>query len=367
MTKAKFGIVIAVAVVCSLAFAAPALAWTHGNFSATTDACAGCHVAHAAQAPKLLKTGPTQTQFCFMCHGDGSVSAPYDVKDGFTSINRGTDKVASTAGGFVRQWVSGAVYNDVTSRHNVWGLVGETGYTINEATKQLAIPGGVNAFTGDGFVCGSCHDPHDGGTTPTSGYITGSATSPNPRLLRRAITVQDGTYNDLYVSFKFSSVGTFTYGDPPVDSEVYKVDEYVSGSTRWCGSCHNKFMAPTNSGHQKYYDMYRHAFGVQLDPSYGYVRSGTYRLPADTTFAGTPLELGADKTEGTADDVLACLTCHRAHSTTAQAAGWASNWPRSEGGTSSTSALLRMDNRGVCFNCHVVTENGTVQYNLPTP
>ncbi|MEW6771334.1 MAG: cytochrome c3 family protein [Bacillota bacterium] len=356
MSRAKLYLILAVALVVSLAFAAPAFAWTHGQFSATTDACAGCHVAHAAQAPKLLKTGPTQTQFCFMCHGDGGTSAPYDVKIGITTV--GAVTYASTAGGFVYQ--NNDLNTPVTSRHNVWGLVGETGYTIDPGTKQFFVPGSTEEFTGDGFVCASCHDPHDGGTVPDgSGYITGAADSPNPRLLRRTITVGNVTYSDLYVSFGMSTVGTFTYNS--VDSGVYKVTEYASGSTNWCGACHFKFNVGTDSGHTAdAWGMYRHAFGVELAESYGYVRTGTYRLPPDTTFAGTPLETKGTPAD-TSDDVLACLTCHRAHSTTVAAAGWASSWPRSEGGTSTTSALLRMDNRGVCYNCH-----DAAQYNLPT-
>jgi hypothetical protein len=49
---------------------------------------------------------------------------------------------------------------------------------------------------------------------------------------------------------------------------------------------------------------------------------------------------------------VACLTCHRAHSTTVAVTGWASNWPTDSGGTRNTSALLRMANRGTCYNCH---------------
>ena len=353
MSKARLYLVLAVALVTSLAFAAPAFAWTHGQFSATTDACAGCHVAHAAQAPKLLKTGPTQTQFCFMCHGDGGVSAPYDVKDGRTVAG---SAYPSTAGGFVRQW-NGTTYVDVTSRHNVWGLVGESGYNINPGQKQFFVPGSPYQFgaSTSGFVCGSCHNPHDGGTTPdpATGLVTGSSSTPNPRLLRRSITVGSATYSNLFVSFRFETVGTFTYGNPPVASGVYKVVEYKSGSTDWCGACHIKFNTRENSGHTAdAWGMYRHAFNVDLYS--GSVRNPN--APTDSSFSGTPLETPTNGTIGK----IACLSCHRAHSTTATVAGWASSWPRSEGGTSSTSALLRMNNRGVCYNCH-----GAAQYNLP--
>jgi len=369
MSKAKLLLILAAVLVCSLAFAAPALAWTHGQFSATTDACAGCHVAHAAQAPKLLKAGPTQTTFCFLCHGDGCVSAPYDVEDGYTKPTVGFAAYASTAGGFVNQFVDadsdGVVdageLTAIKSRHTVEGYLGDTttAGAWNGSSTLTAIPGSPYEVTGTAFRCGSCHDPHDGGRVPDgTNIIGGSASSANPRLLRRSITISGATYSDLYVGFKFwSTVGTFTYGSPSVDSGVYRVTEYVYGSTNYCGACHNIFDVGTDSGHTLTYGMYRHAFDVELTTDY--VTSPND--PSDTTLNGTPLEKGAS---GTLKRV-ACLTCHRAHSTTASAAGWASSWPRDSvydsGGTSSTSALLRMDNRGVCFNCH-----GAAVYNKPT-
>lgn len=349
MSKAKFYFSIAAAYLCALFFAAPAFAWTHGQFSATTDACAGCHVAHAAQAPKLLKTGPTQTQFCYLCHGDGAASAPYDIKDGKTSD--GTNTYPSTAGGFERWW-DGSQYKTVTSRHNIWGLVGESGSVIDETYKVYQIPGGTgtNQIGGSGFVCGSCHDPHDGGKVPDgSGYITGSSTSANPRLLRRSITVIDSAYTDLYVSLKMSTVGTFTYQG--VSSGVYRVIEYKSGSTRWCGACHNRFKTSNRdsslgSGHANYYfGMWRHPMDGHVVPPPGFDGS------IDT---GTPLEKPGSVYH------VSCFTCHRAHGSPAAKTGWASSWPRDVdlGGTSTTSALLRMDNRGTCYNCH-----GAGQYN----
>jgi len=355
--------------VCSLAFAAPALAWTHGQFSATTDACAGCHVAHAAQAPKLLKAGPLQTTFCFLCHGDGCVSAPYDVEDGYTSVSGVA--YPSTGSGFVNQFVDadsdGVVdageLTAIRSRHTVEGYLADSssGAGAWDGSSTLtAIPGSPNTITGGNFRCSSCHDPHDGGRVPDgSNIIGGSASNANPRLLRRSITVSGETYTGLYVGFKYSStVGTFTYGSPSVDSGVYRVTEYVYGSTDYCGACHDRFKAPTDSGHGSgYAGMYRHAFGITLTEG-TYIKAGTHRTPPNVTFNGTPLEIGAS---GTLERV-ACLTCHRAHSTTATAQGWASSWPRDTypGGTIGTSALLRMDSRGVCYNCH-----GAAQYNVP--
>jgi predicted CXXCH cytochrome family protein len=348
-----------VALLACLLLPSAAFAWTHGNFSANTDACAGCHVAHAAAAPNLLKAGPTQTHFCFLCHGNGATSAPYDVEDGYTTVGSGVYQ--STAGGFVRQFVDAdsdyiidnGELKAVTSRHNVWGFVygDETGGVTDTTDKYYRIPGGSNQFgtnnySSGGFVCASCHDPHDGGTTPTSGYITGSATSPNPRLLRRSITVQDATYTNLYVSFGVATVGTFTYGTPSVDSGVYRVTEYKSGSTNWCGACHNKFRETVVDGHaSNLFGMYRH-------PTKAHIITN----PKNTSIiSGTPPE--GVGTPGFAKGFVACLSCHRAHSTVATIQGWATAWPRDAadpagGAQGTTSALLRMNNRGICWNCH---------------
>ncbi|TDA67752.1 MAG: hypothetical protein D9V47_09555 [Clostridia bacterium] len=324
MGKIKLLLVVALAAVFVLALAAPAMATTHGNYSTTTDACAGCHVAHAAQAPKLLKVGPTQTEFCYLCHGQGTTAAPYDIQYGLTSGD--PTNVNSTAGGFEKLGGSGGA--TVTSRHTVWGYDadanGAAGSWSGEATKTLTVPGGTQNLTGNGLVCGSCHNPHAGGTG-----------APNPRLLRTTIL---GSSN-LTVEFTLEPTGV---------TDGYQVTEYVSGSTAWCGACHDKFDKPDNSGHEltEGDTMYRHAMDM----------AATLPGGADGTIAsGTPLE-----THSTDPDKVACLTCHRAHGTTATVSGYALSWPRDNGGTGTTSALLRMQNRGVCYNCH-----GAAEYNKP--
>jgi predicted CXXCH cytochrome family protein len=342
--------------VCALAFAAPAFAWTHGQFSTTTDACAGCHVAHAAQMPNLLKQGPTQTHFCFMCHGDGGTSAPYDVKDGITVA--GSTYRPSTAGGFVRQWVddgdnvleAGELKN-VTSRHNVWGFVyGEENTAVADTTdKYFWIPGGSSQLTGDGFVCTSCHDPHAGGV------YDGNA---NPRLLR----------NFVHVGFQLATIGEFIYSAEP--SAVYQVIRYRAplpygdtGISEWCGACHNKFQ--TDDGDNKavepaepplYFGMWRHPIDAHVAPPV----SGGQIIMDPSIATGTPLVYRGYNVVYS----VGCLTCHRAHSTTVAKTGWATTWPRDAADPATgkvlgdTTALLRMDSRGICYNCH-----GAGQYN----
>jgi predicted CXXCH cytochrome family protein len=350
------------AIIYTLCFAAPAFAWTHGQFNATTDACAGCHIAHAAPFPKLLKSGPTQTEFCYLCHADGGISAPYDIRDGKTVA--GGEACTSTGGGFERLWDGPGTsdYRTVTSRHTVGGYLpdsrNQAGAWSGPGATQLVIPGGTDTLTGNGLVCGSCHDPHAGGKTPgsvswtppgSSGpYVVSNAVSGNPRLLRTAILGK--TVDEMI--FTAETVGTFTYLG--VGSGVYRVTDYIFGSSDWCGACHDKFDTGTAGdriaaeGHApRFLEMWRHPVDVHAQPPSG---AGLGDVSVDT---GTPLELWTSGWAGLPDKV-ACLTCHRAHGATAVMDGWAGNWPRDSdmGGTGDTSALLRMDSRGICYNCH---------------
>ncbi|MFQ5382147.1 MAG: cytochrome c3 family protein, partial [Dehalococcoidia bacterium] len=65
----------------------------HGGYSTTTDACAACHRAHTATAPRLL-TGSAHL-LCLTCH-DGT-GADTDVVDG---LDVGTPGQGLHAGGF---------------------------------------------------------------------------------------------------------------------------------------------------------------------------------------------------------------------------------------------------------------------------
>jgi predicted CXXCH cytochrome family protein len=322
-----------------------ATGWVHGNYSASTDGCAGCHVAHAATLPKLLKSGATQTHFCYLCHGSGGPGAPYDAEMG--QIMLGTP-VNSTAGGFEK--TGGSSGTVITSRHKVWGYA--TNAALNEdpldTASRTTIPGGTGTLT-TGLACGSCHDPHAGGPlTLAAADVNGNQDMTggrNPRLLRKSLLGTSG----LDVTFQVYNRGNWA-GDPGnTEMVIYEVTGYISGSSAWCSGCHNKFNKIATSGRvlTNGDSMYRHAMNVAADLE----TTLDGRNYANLKTAGTPLE-AADATTSGAGNV-ACLTCHRAHSTTATAAGWAATWTSEGGlGTGAGSALLRMDNRGVCWSCH---------------
>lgn len=262
----------------------------HGGYTSNTDACAGCHVAHAALGSKLL-TRSNQTDFCYTCHGDNASGSSLNTQSG---INENYVDLAgvpigtpTTGGGF------GVAF---TSIHNLG--------------NSNAIPGGGVGITG-GLQCGSCHNPH------------GNA---NTRMLKTDV---NGSTTALTVAMTFNTDGK------------NQIASYTSGTAAWCAACHNKFNKAAGSGSTLAIGetMYRHAMGVSLT------------TPLTTTQAdvltGTPLE----------SNKVVCITCHRAHGTKAIATGNAATWHRDSDGTAITntgagSALLRMDNRGVCYNCH---------------
>lgn len=309
----------------ALMLATPAFAdWparTHGGFDAATEGCAGCHTTHSGSAAKLLRYGTDTTTFCEYCHNDNT-RTPYNTNTGKSQQKTDNVWVDSPAGGF------GTFMGiTVTSEHVLGGTI---------------VPGGDTNLTG-AFTCGSCHDPHAGAATVDAGN----------RLLKANPGPTAGATPSIII-----------------DSATMVTTNYRSGFSGWCGSCHNMLNAGTDSGHTAYNtaatgntNKFRHAMGVTLTAGTT-VRTGT----ADLTFnkdllTGTPLEVGADNTAGTADDTLGCITCHRAHGTKAAAPTSYSSYTsvKNDAGVGG-SVLLRMDKRGVCFNCHQAATK-----NLPTP
>lgn len=360
-----------------MVIAAPGLAangpeWTHGNYTNNTNACAICHVTHSAPYAQLLNNGPTKTHFCYVCHGQGAPGAPYDIQLGRTmaydSINNRTVWYPSTAGGFEGQLtpdpgvaysVYGASYDPVTSRHNVSGYSGDTGaISFSSVQGDVFIPGSIKTLTENGLECTSCHDPHAGGPYPN--YAV------NARLLRSALLVDDTVYGDLYMEIRYEWLGTsavnqFAYrvtAYDNIDTYSFRRDLYNSsrrydtGSNNWCGACHGKFDVRTPSGRMPdLWRKYRHAMGIPAPASFIWGEG--------TPDKGMPMEVVRISDSGATIRKIACLTCHRAHSTTAAMDGVV-DWPRSEGGAGTTSALLRMKKRDVCYNCHgAATRNST--------
>ncbi|MHB9145299.1 MAG: cytochrome c3 family protein [Symbiobacteriia bacterium] len=280
----------------------------HGSYTQDTDQCAGCHSTHSALGAKLLRE-TTVDATCKTCHnGTGS---KYNVADGTVLVpngSGGTVAKSTAAGPFGAQ--DGYTYSGakpVTGEHQVGVKV------INQA------PGGNYQGTGPGWTdvltCGSCHDPH--------------GSSHNYRLLR-------GSLLDSAVIQVTAFAGTVVGGD--------ETARYQSGMNTFCAACHKDFNVGQGSGSTaptKTYSTtvgsYRHAVGV---------------APASK---GLTTSFPLEGTAGNNTDLLFCLTCHRAHGTTASGASQSAydqNGDSVVNPLDQTTALKRADNMTVCEDCH---------------
>jgi predicted CXXCH cytochrome family protein len=275
-----------------------------GTFTATTDACAGCHRAHTGTAAKLLKS-TTQYALCTSCH-DGT-SADTKVTTGvYLGTSQGVQNAGLRGGGFEQAYMdtsaSGNVTSgNITSKHTVgasaataWG----SGTTGNGETVALE--------------CGNCHNPHG---------------NSNYRILRPKPTSLSGwsSLTAVNITAGLSDNYTITY-----DANNYRdLSAYSANVTNkmaeWCGQCHTRYKASPGSGST---DSGSSPFN--------------YRHHTDT--------LSGE-----------CLACHVAHGTSASMSGNAAGptWP--DGSANATwqtgtegqySRLLTVDNRGVCLQCH---------------
>lgn len=371
----KLIILFGLCLVFSLLLGSAALAmqapYTHGDFASNSKGCGDCHITHSADVAKLLRSGSygsTQTSFCLGCHGSLS---PFNVQYGMvmkqSNENTGAATLAarfpwgapdpavanmSLAGGFEYSGnfaIGSSAFDvslDATSVHNVRGIgaISIPNVTTYDYVYGNTIPGGTQSLD---FECGSCHDPHAGGA-----YQDNQADK-NPRLLKESILGR----NNMRVMME-------------IDQAQNLPTKYTSGINNWCGACHDIFDtsaqganvgAPEDQVRTGYYKIggrtkYMHLFGIDV---YDTNKHGYATNPFTIEWLALQNNASSQQKE------IMCLTCHRAHGSSAS---WSNTWDRytsyndyDGSGTTATgqgSALLRLPERDVCYGCH-----GAAQYN----
>ncbi|MCF6278133.1 MAG: hypothetical protein L3J16_05205 [Anaerolineales bacterium] len=308
MKKTLFIVVLVAALALAFAGVASANGGPHGGYTATTDACAGCHRAHTATGPNLLVASSTYN-LCITCHGAAGSGANTNVDDGQYLSTRDDalfngdvgasntpDNAYLLGGGFVNQ--GGAV---VTSTHAADGTL--------SAAWGNGVARGITANLTSALTCASCHDPH------------GSA---NYRIIKATV---NGT----------------AVAAAPVDegaAKDYDTEQWGTGQSTICAACHSDYHQ-TNPGQGSILAgaTYTHRIGM----SYAY---GSNANPEGgwTDSLGTTVSLPLAET-GT-NNTVECQTCHLPHGTSASMTA-AADGPNQAG-----SNLLRLDNRGVCEACH---------------
>ncbi|RMF47394.1 MAG: hypothetical protein D6755_05160, partial [Anaerolineae bacterium] len=292
----------------------------HGVYAADTDACAGCHRSHTASNPTLLVAAGSA--LCYTCHGSTATGADTNVADGVYLARdavtenpaEGVPGRALKGGGFVNVLMDSdqdgtAVSRPVTSAH-------DNDHTI--AWGNGAIGSGPGAsMTID---CLSCHDPHGNGNYRSLKPIPAGSGAPAP------------------VSVTDEAPKTYSLASASNDYLGENYGSRTAELTSWCTQCHTRYYATSGSGHVS-----------SGDPIY------TYRH---------------------ATDIVPCVRCHVAHGTAADMVDPAGvNVLYPDGSAASTdagrSSLLRLDDRRVCYGCHVNADGSvsggscTVCHNQP--
>lgn len=303
----------------------------HGAYTATTGACASCHRTHRASATNILSA--SDTAFCLTCHGTGATGADTNVSDGvYEGTAYGTQGAGLNGGGFsyAKQdtSLSGlASSGPVTSIHSVQGTVSYT------STATMWGAGSINSGAGYAYDlhCVSCHDPHGGS---------------NYRLIR-------STVNGVAVTVSQTDETSKSYTSPT----YFK----APGAGQWeisslCGACHTRYDSTAGgSGDNSSGDnifTYRHRIDA---PSGSSVNGIYYAFPSGISLPVSTVN-GGPSTISPDNRALVCLTCHYAHGTKAVmgASSGVVPWPNGADAPNGNarSSLLRLDNRGVCENCH---------------
>jgi len=277
----------------------------HGGYTATTDGCAGCHRTHTASGPKLVVDTNTYS-LCISCHGSVGTGANTNVDDGFYLASRDDsggnydhgaantpDNAPLLGGGFVN-YQGGAV----TSSHDPTG-------STDLAWGFGTAPRGATAALADGALsCASCHDPHG---------------SDNYRILNETI-------NGVAISVAQVDEGA---------AKDYDTEQWGGDMSNACAACHTNYHR-TNPDQANIPDggSYTH----RVDMPYAWEGNDN---PETIGFGGYTLPLA----ESGGRDLVVCTTCHLPHGTSASMSGLGQD-PYTD-----DSALLRLDNRGVCEVC----------------
>jgi len=318
--------------------------------------CQGCHTMHNSQNgalvdpdspngnPWLLKDA-TPSDVCLSCHGTsttrgvfvGTVTAPGNQHGGGNFVFLTAANINDGHNGHLSP-IPGSF-----AGHNI---VAPSRGLAADATVLRAPGGGANGFPSSMLGCSSCHDPH--GNT-------------NFRLLYGVGGIQDN-------SFTFTNPAPNAIGIALSSSAVESQSNhtaYLGGMSAWCGNCHGDFHANNTK--------MIHPSGVALGGTIASIYNrynGTLdqngAVQATSLLAEVPFEDPSNTVSSTAgpsaSSQVMCLTCHRAHASSAMDAG---RWdfmlttlaedgvesgiypiPNPYGGAANTSQ------RSLCNKCH---------------
>ncbi|MBI5231483.1 MAG: cytochrome c3 family protein [Coriobacteriales bacterium] len=407
-------IIVAALVVTAAVLLVPSVAMAnfaiHGNYVEDTDACAGCHRAHSSistitwedtsaekHSALLVSSATTMQEFCYACHDATSQGADTNVEQGiYEGTLYGANGATLNGGGIEEVDGLGATSTHIVSGAS-WGAYGG-GYRGQGATGADGQIPGENQGESQQIAmdCATCHDPHGSANyrilkasvfgNPVGGYVGGGA-DPDPDGFVSSTETgwPDGGFrlHTAYPAYQPNyTTPMYAKGYNMAAGNTENVNKGMSG---WCAGCHATYLGQkqvftktTPTGDTTYTavaSVYNAGDGLGLGLRHKHpinTALSNYEGPdaANMRVADNPLPLAHDLNEkgapaNEASDWIECLTCHRAHGTSASMSGWADETAAethlsdpgyqdfiARQGASDPSALLRRNNRGVCEVCH---------------
>jgi len=293
----------------------------HGDYTATTDSCAGCHRTHTAEGPRLLVSDSTYN-LCMSCHGSTATGANTNVDDGYYLASRDDD-----AGNRDHGAANTPDYSLLLGGgfENYDGLGTTSAHDMGEGSTDVAwgydVDRGLGAAITDmEFSCASCHDPHG---------------SSNYRILKEYVNEE----------------GIISVEQVDEDAKDYDTEQWGSGTSQLCAACHTSYHETVaNVGSDESIQDYGGGFTHRVDMPYGYRGNANPETVGFTDDDGVNVRVPLAETDSS--DRVVCMTCHLPHGSSATMFG-ITDGAGLPGETSATdSALLRLDNRAVCEACH---------------
>lgn len=336
-------LIIAVALSLPIFFGSVAMGFHDGGVAH----CSGCHTMHNSEDGELVDAAnpngnayllkfASASDVCLSCHATRS-GAVWGADPLAPPSEKGGGNFAFLLEDNINDGHAGAT-NPIPGE--------AAGHSINAPSMGAGPDGTLSHAPGGSFPaasleCSSCHDPH------------GNA---NFRLLYGIGGIQAGSF-------------TFTAAAPDAEGISLSGTEsqsnhtaYKSGMSAWCGNCHGDF----HNNNTKLIHPSGKILGGTIATAYN-LYNGTSDLTggaqATAYLAEVPFEDPANTTTSTAGpsatSQVSCVTCHRAHATSApDATRWDMNvtFLHEDGVESGSFAIPDpyndLNQRSLCNKCH---------------